>query len=194
MEHQVKSAAKAAFYHLRLIARIRRFLDQSASKALVHPFVISRLDYCYSLFAGLPEKTTTCLQRVQNAAARLILRRSKRESANPLLKELKWLPVKQRIIYKTTTFAFCCRLSPPLATVYLSSPFSAYTSARSLRSSSTTSLSIPRARNASYGERSFSFLGPTLFNSLPATITGLTSLGSFKAKLKTHLLCNAFSQ
>jgi hypothetical protein len=91
MEHQVKSVAKAAFYHLRLIARFRRFLDQSAAKALVHAFVMSRLDYCNSLFTGLPEKTTTFLQRVQNAAARLILRRGRRESSSPLLKELKWL-------------------------------------------------------------------------------------------------------
>jgi hypothetical protein len=76
MEHQVKSVAKAAFYHLSLIARIRRFLDQSVAKALVHAFVMLRLDYRKSFFAGLPEKTTT-LQRVQNAAAWLILRRGK---------------------------------------------------------------------------------------------------------------------
>lgn len=44
MEHQVKSEEKAAFYHLRLIVRILRFLDQSAAKALVHAFLMSRLD------------------------------------------------------------------------------------------------------------------------------------------------------
>ena len=64
MEHQVKIVAKAAFYHLRLIARIRRFLNQSAAKAKR----FRNVDYCNSLFSGLPEKTTTCLQRVQNAA------------------------------------------------------------------------------------------------------------------------------
>jgi hypothetical protein len=46
MECQVKSAAKSAFYHIRIIARIRRFLDLSATKTLVHAFVMSRLDYC----------------------------------------------------------------------------------------------------------------------------------------------------
>ena len=89
MERQVKSAAKSAFYHLRLIARIRRFLDQSDTKALVYAFVISRLDYCNSLYAGLPNKTIICLQRVQNAAAQLILCRYRRDGAIPLLKELK---------------------------------------------------------------------------------------------------------
>jgi hypothetical protein len=75
----------------------RRFFDQSATKALVHALVMSRLDYCYSLYAGLPDKTIICLQRVQNAAARLILLRSKREDATPLLKELKWLPAKTKL-------------------------------------------------------------------------------------------------
>jgi hypothetical protein len=116
---------------------------------------------------GLPDKTIICLQRVQNAAAQLILRRSKREGATPILKELKWLSVKHRIIFKATTLAFRCCLSPPLAPVYLSSLLSAYTPARSLRSSSIISLLVPRARLASYGERSFSFLDPTLLNSLP---------------------------
>jgi hypothetical protein len=139
---------------------------------------------------GLPDKTIIRLHRVQNAAAQLILRRSKCEDATPLLKELKWLSVKHRIIFKTTTLAFRCCLSPPLASVYLSSLLSAYTPARSLRSSS---ILVPRTRLASYGERSFSFLGPTLLNSLPPTITGSTTLGSFKAKLKTHLLRIAFS-
>ncbi len=164
MERQVKSSAKSAFYHLRLIARIRRFLDQSDTKALVYAFVMSRLDYCYSLYAGLPDKTIICLQRVQNAAAQLILCRYRRDGAIPLLKELKWLPVKLRINFKATTLAFRCRLSPPLAPVYLSSLLSAYTPAQSLRSSSTSSLLVPRARLASYGERSFYFLGPTLLN------------------------------
>ncbi len=194
MEHQVKSAAKSAFYHLRLIARIRRFLDQSATKALVHAFVMSRLDYCNSLFTGLPEKTIMCLQRVQNAAARLILRRDKRDGATPLLKDLKWLPIKHRVIFNAAIFTFRCCLSPPLAPIYLSSLLSAYTPARSLRSSNTASLLVPLARSKSYSERSFSFLGPTLLNSLPPTITGLTSLSSFKAKLKTHLLRTAFPQ
>jgi hypothetical protein len=89
MERQVKSSAKSGFYHLRLIARIRRFLDQSDTKALVHAFVMSRLDYCNSLCAGLPEKIIICLQRVQNAAAGIILRRYRRDGATPLLKELK---------------------------------------------------------------------------------------------------------
>ena len=44
----------SAFFHFRNIARIRHFLNLSATKALVHAFVLSWLDYCNSLLAGLP--------------------------------------------------------------------------------------------------------------------------------------------
>ena len=194
MEPHVKNSCKSAFFHLRTIARIRRFLNLSATKALVHAFVLSRLDYCNSLLAGLPEKTIDCLQRVQNAAARLTLRRGRLTSPSALLKELGWLPIKQRIIFKTTTFAFRCRLSPPLAPTYLSSLLTAHTPARSLRSSNTVSLSVPRVRLSTFGERSFSYLAPTLLNSLPPAISGVTSLTTFKSRLKAHLLRVAFSQ
>ncbi len=194
MEPQVRSVCKSALYHLRLIARIRRFLSVSATKALVHALVLSRIDYCNSLYAGLPTKTLSSLQRVINAAARLTLRKSRRQSASPLLKELGWLPAKERIISKVTTLAYRSRLSPPLAPAYLSSLLSEQAPARSLRSSSTISLSVPRVRLATFGQKSFSFIAPTLFNSLPPDVSGSPNLISFKAKLKSHLLHSAFSQ
>ena len=40
------------------------------------------------------------LQNVQNSAARLIARRRKFDHITPVMKELHWLPVNQRIIYK----------------------------------------------------------------------------------------------
>ena len=43
-------------------------------KQLVHAFVISRLDYCNSILAGLSKGLLSQLQRVQNVSARLVLR------------------------------------------------------------------------------------------------------------------------
>ena len=121
--------------------------------------------------------------------------KGRRQSASPLLKELGWLPAKERIIAKVTTLAYRCRLSPPpLAPAYISSLLSEHVPARSLRSSSTISLSVPRVRLAAFGQRSFSFLAPTLFNSLPPAVSGSPNLSTFKARLKSHLLLSAFSQ
>jgi predicted permease len=86
--------------------------------------------------------------------------------------------------FKNRNFRLPLCLFPLIAPVYISSLLSAYTPAISIRPCSTTSLLVTHARLASYGERSFSSLGPTLLN----------SLGSLKAKLKIHLLRTAFSQ
>jgi len=50
---------------------------------LVHTFVLSRLDYGNSVLAGLTKSTTDPLQRVQNAAARLILGLWARDHVTP---------------------------------------------------------------------------------------------------------------
>ena len=67
-EKQVASICKSSFYHLRNIARIRRFLSEESTKALVHAFVTCRLDNCNSLIYGLPKNQIEKLQRVQNCA------------------------------------------------------------------------------------------------------------------------------
>jgi hypothetical protein len=67
MERRVRGVWKTASFHLRSIGLIRRLLNRTATKALVHAFVLSRLDYCNALFAGLPEELINRLQRMQNA-------------------------------------------------------------------------------------------------------------------------------
>ena len=59
--------------------------------------VISRLDYCNSVFTGLPADQIARLQRVQNNAARFVMKKRKRGHVTPLLKELHWLPVNSAV-------------------------------------------------------------------------------------------------
>ncbi|KAI4887106.1 hypothetical protein NFI96_003143 [Prochilodus magdalenae] len=84
------------------IKRIRPFLSQEATQLLVQSLVISSLDYCNSLLAGLPLRAMRPLQLVQNAAARLIFNLPKFTHITPLLCSLHWLPVVARIRFKTT--------------------------------------------------------------------------------------------
>ena len=67
---------------------------------LVSAFIMSRADYCNSVLAGLRLTTLEPLQRVQNAAARLVLSLNLRDHVKPALKQLHWLPVVYRIQYK----------------------------------------------------------------------------------------------
>ena len=63
-------------------------------------FVTTRMDYCNSILAALPQSSIDPLQRVQNAAARLITGTGTREHITPALRSLHWLPVKFRITFK----------------------------------------------------------------------------------------------
>ncbi|KAI4887135.1 hypothetical protein NFI96_026115 [Prochilodus magdalenae] len=101
------TAAKSSFYKRKLaladchyqvtwngstIRRIRPFLSKEASQPLVQSLVISRLDYCNSLLAGLSLRAIRPLQLVQNAATRLF-NLPKFTHVTPLLRSLHWLPV-----------------------------------------------------------------------------------------------------
>lgn len=63
---------KSAFYHLRKISLIRKQLTFDTAQILVHALITSKLDYCNSLLYGLPKHVIKQLQRVQNAAARIV--------------------------------------------------------------------------------------------------------------------------
>ncbi|KAI4886978.1 hypothetical protein NFI96_015872 [Prochilodus magdalenae] len=68
----IANLTRSCRFLLYTIRRIRPFLSQEATQLLVQSLVISRLDYCNSLLAGLPLRAIRPLQLVQNAAARLI--------------------------------------------------------------------------------------------------------------------------
>ena len=175
------------FCQLRRIGKkIRSFLSTDAANKLAVSLILSRLDYCNSLLAGLPDNKLNKLQRIQNHAARLVLRKSRHASATALLRTLHWLPVKARIQYKIACLCFQCiyqNSMPP----YISDLLHPYCPSRTLRSLDTSLLTVPRFSLETFGKRSFSVFGPTVWNSLPLSLRKTQCFTTFKTKLKTHL-------
>ena len=77
---------RTCYFELRRLASIRRFLTSTATATLVSTFVLSRIDYCNSLLFGSTHDVTSHLQRIQNYAARIILRLQKSSSIATHLK------------------------------------------------------------------------------------------------------------
>jgi len=90
----------SCFFHLRRLRQIKRHVTPEAMNQLVAAVILGRMDYCYAVLAGLPWSTVAPLQRVQNAAARLVLGLSPRDHVSSALVELHWLPVCYRIQFK----------------------------------------------------------------------------------------------
>ena len=189
MHSHVLSVCRSAYNELRRISSIRRLLTTEATKTLVCSFVLSRLDYCNCLLSGSPQYLIDRLQRVQNNAARLVLRARKSDHATPLLRSLHWLPITARIQYKLSTLTYTSLFDS--GPVYLSNLLHIYTPARPLRSSKDTrTLTLPSFRTKSFGYRRFSYQSPHHWNSLPLTVRNLQSLQSFRSSLKDHSLPN----
>ena len=100
MNAHVSNIAQTCYFELRRLASIRRFLTSTATATLVSAFVLSRIDHCNSLLFGSTHDVTSNLQRIQNYAARVILRLPKSSSITIHLKSLHWLPLKVRSTYK----------------------------------------------------------------------------------------------
>jgi len=190
MDKHIKSVCKASNFHLRNIGSIRNILTDSSASQLVHAMISSRLDYCNSLLNGLPDTKTQRLQRVQNNAARMVARIKKFDHITPTLKSLHWLPIKQRIIFKSMLLTY--KSLHEMAPDYLSELLVPYTPIRSLRSSSKESLTVPRSRTVTYGDRRFEAIAPKQWNDLPYTVIKSKTITIFKRNLKTHLFKQAF--
>ena len=192
MQQQVNTTAKSCRYYLRCIGRIRKYLSDDDCKTLVHALVTSRLDYGNVLLLGLPEATLNVLQRVQNCAARLITCTRLRDHITPVLLDLHWLPIRQRIDYKTLLYTF--KILNGLAPTYLGSLITPYQPKRQLRSSSRSLLAKPKVMTKKYGSRIFNGVAAMLWNDIIDEDMKRGTLDSFKKNLKTHLFLRAYSQ
>ena len=189
MSSHINSIYRSASLALRNIGRVRKYLDQANTERLVHAFLTSRPDYCNSLLYGLPPKEISKLQRLQNSAARLVLKCKVRDHITPPLEKLHWLPVEHRIIFKVLLITF--KIINDCAPEYLSDLIETYVPTRSLRSATQGLLVVPKSFASTYGDRAFSVAAPKLWNNLPANIRTTSALESFKRKLKIHLFQDA---
>jgi hypothetical protein len=191
MEAHVNTVCRSAYFHLRNLGRIRKYLTRKATETLIHAFVTSKLDFMNALLVGLPQHLLYKLQKIQNVAARIITFHKAHESITPILQALHWLPVRQRIAYKVLMLTYKCLNGE--APQYLRDLLHEHCPRRSLRSGGQLQLVEPRTRTAKYGDRAFSKAAPVMWNKLPLELRQSSTITIFKRDLKTHLFNVAYN-
>jgi len=100
MHKHVTQLVCSCYGVLRQLRSIRRSLPRTALTTLVSSFIVSKVDYCNVVLAGLPQRELDCVQSVVNAAARQSTDARKYDHVTPLLMDLHWLRVPERVKFK----------------------------------------------------------------------------------------------
>jgi len=108
MKDHISALSRSCFWQLRQLQFVRSSLTSDTAKTLVHAFISSRLDYCNSLLYGVSDSMLKKIQAFQNAAAWVVTGARKVDHITPVLRELHWLPVHQRIRYKLAMTVYRC--------------------------------------------------------------------------------------
>ena len=175
---------------------IRSILHSVSERVLlfVTAMVLSRLDYGSVTLNGITKRLRDRLQSVLNAAARLVCNSHKYDCISPLLHDLHWLRVPERIKFCLAILVFHCRNQK--APEYLNTWRGRYSGPSRLNCEDICGQHRPRgwsyAKRDSVGDRAFSAAASCLWNSLPVNVIASQSLATFKGHLKTYLFEQSF--
>ncbi len=188
-DKQISTVVKSSFFQLRSIVRIKKMLFMKDLQTVIHALITSRLDYCNSLYLGLPKSSLNRLELVQNVAARLLTGTRKHEHITPVLASLHWLLVKFRVYFKILLFVFIalhgcapqyvCNLRIPPLDLF----------GRLVNFFSQSLVHILKLK----ATRLFAVAAPRLWNSLPLHLRSSPSISLFKSALKTHFYSVCFN-
>ena len=190
-KHHITTKCNNAMKSIIKIKNIRKYLTQSAAEILVLSTVVSHLDYCNSILAGLPNSEIQRMQKVQNIAAKLVLGKSKFHSSSECLQELHWLPINKWIQFKVLTLVFkCLDCAGPLYLRNLLVEFPDDRKQGLCSNNMMKRLLEPRTKLKTFALRAFSVVSPKWWNQLPNHVKSCGNLSNFKKLLKTYLFVN----
>jgi len=168
-----------------------RQLGKDVTERLVCALVLSRLDYCNVVLAGLPASTLAPLQRVLHVAARVLLDLKPWDNISFSLRQLHWLPIAERVIY--TLCLLVHNAAVERAPAYWLIQPAATTSSRSLlRAASRGDYVVPRT-NRRLADQAFCTAAPRAWNRLPTYLKMTQLTSAFRRGLKTFIFHRAYS-
>lgn len=172
--------------YLYLLMRISKYLTPETRKIYYYGYIAPLLDFCSTVWGNCSKTDSNRIARLQKRACSLITQSSMKTSKMNLFRELNILPFDLRVHYAILILVFKAlhNMTPSYVTdLLVFVDIKQY----SLRSQSKRELTIYKPNTESV-KRSFSYIGPKLWNSLPQFLRDSSSLYTFKKSLHKHLL------
>ncbi len=192
MQKQVNEVSRASFAKLTNMFKIKKCITEDGTKTMVLTMIPSGLDYCNSLYYGLPDCLLEKVYCVQKSAARLITLTGKYEHITPAFIALHfhWLPIKERCEFKILLLTYKC--FNVLAPAYLEKLLHKRPD-RGSRRDNDNLLIVPKVNRVTFGGIAFKRAAPDLWNSIPSSLCKSKTVDIFKSGLKTLLLKSTFN-
>ena len=165
---------------LAVIRRCGHYLPYTLRKLMYKTFVLPSLDYCSVVWHYCGSTLTQRVEKIQNYAMRMILRKPPQTSSAYLREALKWTTLKNRRTNGMATQVHRCRLKQ--APTYLNSKFTVNNEFHHIQTRGAQKLHIPKPLS-NYFHSSFEFQGAMIYNALPDYIRDINTLGSFRSAL-----------
>ena len=181
--NHINMVCKKVSRSLNLLRRLSWFLPRPLLLLFLKSYILPHFDYCDVVWFGCTKQEAHHLETLLNFSCRTVLRRRYDYSATAARRELGLSTLTTRRKLHTAQMVFKCLTSnsPP----YLSQLFSCPPSQYNTRSSSSSQLNLPPLRT-SLGQRCFSFMGASVWRSLPEHVRGAMDFKNFS------ILCNQY--
>ena len=175
-DHVLNMVCSKVSRSLNLLRRLSWFLPQPLLLLFLKSYILPTFDYCDIVWSGCTKHEARQLETLLNFSCRTVLRKRKDYSASAARRELGLPTLTSRRKLHTAQMVFKCLSSNTPS--YLSQLFSHPPSHYCTRSSSSSQLNLPPLRT-SLGQRCFSFMGASIWRSLPVHVRGVTDFKVF---------------
>ncbi len=183
-EH-IQALSSSCLSKLGQISRVKHIFDESTLAKIIDTLVISKINYCASVWSNTSDMNIKKIQLIQNCAARLITGLSKYDHISSTLDSLNWLPMKEHLLYRDTILTFKCING--LAPSYLCDRFEKRNEIHDRDTRNNKKLQIPQYRTTC-GQRTFKYRATKIWNALDEQLKSINSINVFKSKLKLEFL------
>ena len=170
---------------LLFLNRIKDRLDKETRIMVVKALALSIIDYCFKIWGMTTKEQLSRIQKLQNFAAKIADGNARKfDHATPILKELNWLKIEEKILYDICIFTYkvCNQLLPNWLFTF---PRVRDISARSTRQ--VNDLFVPRT-TTDIGANQITVIGPKVWNTIPSTVKNVSTVHIFKKKMKKYFL------